>query len=131
MARVVTRAILLNKDGKVLLGKRVRGNAAGQWALIGGKPNRNELEENAIVREVQEELGLFFKPTFWLEEKDTISVPGEEWKVVYYFGPVEGGLKLKSDEISEITFVEEKNLDDLEIGFDHKQILKNFFQLAI
>src|SRR3989344_1066715 len=80
----VVRAIILNKEGKVLLGKRTQGKGAGGWALVGGKPEENETPEATIVREVQEELGIKFNPHFYFEETDKEPFPGEFWDVVYF-----------------------------------------------
>ena len=93
--KIVTRAIIINDQGKVLLGKRARNDAIGKWALVGGKPDIEEIAEDAVVREVQEELGLSFKPTLWIEEVDATFGQGEEWKVYYFYGPAEGVLNMK------------------------------------
>ena len=129
--KIVTRAIIINDQGKVLLGKRARNDAIGKWALVGGKPDGDETAEKAIVREVKEELGLSFKPKLWMEEVDDNFGQGEEWKVYYFYGPADGTLDIKPDELSEVTFVSEKELENLDIAYDHKEILKKFFQQAL
>jgi ADP-ribose pyrophosphatase YjhB (NUDIX family) len=125
--KVVTRAIIL-VNGKVLLGKRARGRGANQFALVGGKPEGNETPEEAITREVNEELGILFKNIKpWKEEIDKKSVPGESWNVYYFYGEGEGGLNLKKDEISDVAFVDMKNISKFDIAFDHRDILSEFF----
>ena len=128
MNKIVTRAIILNDKGKALLGKRARSDSSGKWALIGGKPDGEETPKDAIAREVQEELGLIFKPSLWMEEIDTISVPGETWKVYYFSGIAEGELNLKEDEVAEIAFAGLNDLENLDIAFNHKEILAKFFR---
>lgn len=50
---------LLRKNGKVLVGQRPVGHSlAGQWEFPGGKIERNESPEQALVRELNEELGI-------------------------------------------------------------------------
>ncbi len=50
---------LLRKGSKVLVGQRPAGHSlAGQWEFPGGKIERNETPEQALVRELQEELGI-------------------------------------------------------------------------
>ena len=50
------RVIVYRDDGKILL---ARGRFSRQeWALPGGGVNRNESYEQAVVREVSEEIGL-------------------------------------------------------------------------
>jgi len=127
MTKTVTRAVIL-VGGKILLGKRVRGRGANQYALIGGKPESNETPEEAIKREVKEELGISLKNVkLWKEELDKISVPGELWNVYYFYGGCEGNLNLKKDEISGVVYVDMKNLSNFDIAFDHKDILIEFF----
>jgi len=129
--RVVTRAIIL-VNGKVLLGKRAHGNGANQYALIGGKPEGNESPEDAVVREVNEELGILFKNVkHWKQELDKKSVPGESWDVYYFYGEGEGALNLKKDEILDTILAGEEDLPSLDLAFDHKDILKQFFEDSV
>jgi len=50
--------VLIERDGKILLGKRCEGWANGTWTFIGGKlrPSENRIE--AAKREAKEETGL-------------------------------------------------------------------------
>ncbi|MCI0680116.1 NUDIX hydrolase [bacterium] len=52
----VTAVII--KDGKILLGKRTEEPFKDMWDLIGGYMNEGETPEEAISRELFEELGL-------------------------------------------------------------------------
>lgn len=124
----VSRAIITDEEGKVLLGKRGRGVAEGSYALIGGKPNQGETAEEAIVREVREEIGLEFDPIFYLEEVDSDSDPKDPWKVSYFIGLVAGELRLDQTEVEEIVYVAEDDLDGMYIGFNHKRILADFLK---
>ncbi len=58
--------ILLKKDGKVLLGKRVNKPAQGYFFSTGGRINKNETIDSAMVRIVKNELNieLKFMPEF-------------------------------------------------------------------
>ncbi|MCG8471770.1 MAG: (deoxy)nucleoside triphosphate pyrophosphohydrolase [Desulfobacterales bacterium] len=52
-------AALIVKKGKILLARRRPGIAhAGAWEYPGGKPLPDETAEDAIVREIREELGI-------------------------------------------------------------------------
>ena len=56
--RVVAAAITL-EDGRILLQKRAPGTRhAGLWEFPGGKIEAGETPENALIREIEEELGL-------------------------------------------------------------------------
>ncbi len=56
---LVVAAALLDADGRVLLAQRPPGKAmAGLWEFPGGKVHDGEAPEAALVRELQEELGI-------------------------------------------------------------------------
>lgn len=126
--KTVTRAILV-QDDKVLLGKRAGGHGAGQWALIGGKPDDGERPGDAIRREVREEVGVEFEPTLF---SDSVSDPvhyggGDPWRVFVFVGPFRGTLNLNAAEITEVALVGADELDGYDIAFNHRDVLKEFF----
>jgi 8-oxo-dGTP diphosphatase len=56
---IVVAAGLIRGDGQVLLQRRAAGRAmAGLWEFPGGKVERGEAPEAALVRELDEELGI-------------------------------------------------------------------------
>ena len=60
---LVVAAALTNQDGDILLQKRPEGRSlAGLWEFPGGKVERGESPEMALVRELQEELGIQIMP---------------------------------------------------------------------
>lgn len=55
----VAAAVLLHEDGRFLLGRRPAGTFyAGYWEFPGGKVEPGETPRDALVRELQEELGI-------------------------------------------------------------------------
>lgn len=56
---LVAAAALLDGEGRVLLAQRPEGkNLAGLWEFPGGKVEAGERPEDALVRELHEELGI-------------------------------------------------------------------------
>ena len=55
--------ILLKKDNKVLLGRRVNKPAQGYFFSIGGRINKNETIDNAMARVALNELNIYLKST--------------------------------------------------------------------
>ncbi len=49
---------LIHREGKILLGKRPKGSLQGQWEFPGGKIEIGETPEEALKRELSEELGI-------------------------------------------------------------------------
>ena len=55
----VVAVALIDADGRVLIAKRPEGKSmAGLWEFPGGKVHDGELPETALVRELNEELGI-------------------------------------------------------------------------
>jgi 8-oxo-dGTP diphosphatase len=59
---LVVAAALVDSDGRVLIAQRPEGKSmAGLWEFPGGKIEADERPEDALIRELKEELGLAVK----------------------------------------------------------------------
>ena len=60
MKRLLVSAVaLIDADGRVLMAKRPEGKSlAGLWEFPGGKVEEGERLEDALIRELKEELGI-------------------------------------------------------------------------
>jgi 8-oxo-dGTP diphosphatase len=75
---VVGAAIM--RGGRVLAARRVRPTAAaGRWELPGGKVEQGETREEALVREVTEELGCTIAVNGWLAGESALT---DAWVLV-------------------------------------------------
>lgn len=77
---------ILTKGNKILLGKRSASRQfyPGVWDIFGGHCEENETLENALVRELQEEIGVRateFRHIAELSEEDASSYGNHEYHV--------------------------------------------------
>jgi 8-oxo-dGTP diphosphatase len=56
--QVKVTAAIIEKDGRVLIGRRKAGRFAGRWEFPGGKIEPGETPESCLRRELREELGV-------------------------------------------------------------------------
>ena len=56
MKTIKVVAAIIMKDNKILIAKRKKGEFAGMYEFPGGKIEKNESGEEALIREIQEEI---------------------------------------------------------------------------
>lgn len=61
------------------------------------------------------------------EVVDKESVPGETWRIYFFHGQASGQLKLEKAEVLDVVYVTKDDLPGLDIAFNHRQMLTQFF----
>ena len=82
----VVAAVIVH-DGRVLACRRAPGkNAAGLWEFPGGKVEPGESAEEALVREIREELGVGI-----LLDHELVSAEHDSIRLTCWFARLDGG----------------------------------------
>jgi len=104
MTQTQVVALTIKKENKFLLGRRslAKKVAPGYWCPISGKIEIGESEEQALVREAYEEIGVQIKPikkltTFDIESRKNLL----HWWLVEI---VQGEPKINNDEHTELAW---------------------------
>lgn len=58
MKTVHVAAAIIEKDDKILIAKRLKGQHKDLWEFPGGKIEENETSQQALIREIKEELDM-------------------------------------------------------------------------
>lgn len=77
-------AVIVVKNGKVLLGKRLNAHGHGTWAFPGGHLERNESIEACAQREVFEETGLKIRSVIYATFTNDIFVREDKHYVTLF-----------------------------------------------
>ena len=106
----VVAAIIQDEHGNYLACKRApHKQAAGKWEFPGGKPEDGESLENALVREIDEELGVQIKVVRQFDRTTT-----GEIDLVCFVAELTGEKPSKSTDHSELRWVQENDLSKLD-----------------
>jgi ADP-ribose pyrophosphatase YjhB (NUDIX family) len=81
----------IERDGKILLIQRVKALEAGTWSLVGGKVDFGERAEDAVVREVREEIGVTIVLQGFLCLVQMIDIDGQHWVSPVYRASIVAG----------------------------------------
>ncbi len=111
-------AAVIQKDNKILLARRSmqsRGQP-GKWENAGGEVDFNESNEDAIRREIKEELGVEFVIDKILLE-DKFNSGEDDWYVVLFGGSIVGEpCVMIPEELSEVKWFNLSELNDVDLA---------------
>jgi ADP-ribose pyrophosphatase YjhB (NUDIX family) len=105
--------VFIQKDRKLLLGKRKREPAKGKWDFIGGFMEPWETPEETATREVKEETGLDIKPCkLLLTYTDVYNFQKEAQPTITFMYVVDffEGELIPNDDVEELRWFDENNL---------------------
>jgi 8-oxo-dGTP diphosphatase len=113
---------LIVRDARILVQQRATGShLAGTWEFPGGKLEPDESWEEALAREVQEELGVVGHAAGIVEEK-TFEYPEKRVRIRFYWTVIEGEPKAGR-------WVSARELLSLEVPEANKELLPRIAQV--
>ncbi len=119
--------VLVAKDDKILLIKRKHKPFKGRFALPGGFVEYGETVEQAAVRECREETGIEVELEGLL---GVYSAPDRDPRghviSVVFFANAKKGKPVPSNETEEVGYRNLKEIENLELAFDHETIIEDF-----
>jgi ADP-ribose pyrophosphatase YjhB (NUDIX family) len=111
-------AVIVDRDGRVLLGRRRFEPALGRWDFPGGFLDENEDPVEGLRREIREETGLEIETRafvgIYLEPYDGRTVLCLTWRAA-----PSGGVERAGDDLSELQWFERDELPIAELAFAH------------
>lgn len=112
-------SVLIIKDGKVLLAKRANEPHKGEYDIVGGFMEADELPEAAAIREAKEETGLDIRVTSLLGVYvDRYGENGDYTLNLHYIGEIIGGEEKAMDDVAELEWLPIKDVP-LNDGFQN------------
>ncbi len=129
--------IVLLRGDEVLLIKRGKPPALGQWSLPGGAQELGETAEECARRELREETGLEAGPLHLVAHVDSIHRDAEG-RIQYHYTILDfaahymGGDAVAGDDVTEIAWVHPGNFDQYELWTEARRVIAlAFSQLRI
>lgn len=110
-------AVIVERDGKVLLGRRVNEPGRGRWSLPAGFVDRGEVVEEAAAREAQEELGVTVTVGRLV---GLYSAPGDPVALAVYRATIVAGEPAARDDLDAIGYFSPDDLPELAFPRDRE-----------
>jgi 8-oxo-dGTP diphosphatase len=121
----VGSAVLVEKEGKFLLGKRNKRNYFGYWVIPGGGVKWGETIREAAIREIKEETGLDVELVRLICHEEILNLPENYHTVTFFHLAKPKHMNLKpSDDISEADFFSVEEIKKMKISETVEWVLK-------
>ena len=118
----VAAAVILEREGRILLVRRVNEPQQGKWSLPAGFIDAGEDPKEAAVREVYEETGLRVRVTELLDVIGGREYPNGADIVILYSGVIEGGELAAADDADAAAFFDYEALPAIAFKSTQKAI---------
>ncbi len=121
MEEKAASAIIL-QEKKILLVKRSEHTELfpNYWACPGGRIKGDETLEEAAIREVKEEVNLYFQPTKLFAQGQY-----QNRELYRYIGNWKGEVKLQEEELSDWNWFTYEEALKLNLAFDYRKIIED------
>ena len=117
--------IIIDSQGRVLLLHRTEDEEHAKWGVPGGGSEPGESFEEALVREVKEEIGCEIETLQYFRSYFERS-PRRNIRSVYFTGAVKGTITLNSEH-DEYEWCTKEQVFARELAFNLKQVLEELF----
>src|SRR3989344_1619653 len=117
-----TAACIVEKEGKILITKRNTDFMHGKWCLPGGHIDIGEKAIDCAKRELKEETGLNIKDLKFFKYYDEFISYVKFHAVLLVFHGKAIGKENQSEEVSEMRWISETELNDFDFLFIHRDI---------
>lgn len=115
---------LLDSENRILISKRlIEKPMGGMWEFPGGKIENDESPEDALIREIKEELSININKSCLAPLSfSTASYGSDNLLILMYVCRVWEGL-IKARESNEIKWVEKRNLGKYDMPYGNKSLV--------
>lgn len=125
---IVVNGIILNSKNEVFLIKRGIEPAYGEWALPGGYVDWDETFEEAMMREIREEVGLSLTIDRFFRYYDSTQRNLQNVAVTFVLKVQDNtSVTLQKEEVLEGRWFSFSNLPE-HIAFDHRMMLEDYLR---
>ena len=96
--KVLIADVIILDNNKILLVQQRKTEAYGLWSFPGGRVEKDETIEEAVLREVKEELDVKLVE-YEFYKLQTIDSRGDKLEIHTFIGKICGNIHLKNDEL--------------------------------